>query len=146
MKKQTDSFSVMFLRPKTARRPMAHARVRASRALPRALRHKLGLGREFGHAPSPTWAATLAQSISVVGSNRTAARRLRANEKRRRRLPSETLSHFLFCSLSLRRSALSLLSSVPPQQSPSERVGETMEQRAPAPSPAPSPACAFPSG
>ena len=58
----------------------------------------------------------------------------------------KTLSHFLFCSISLRRSALSLLSSVPPQQSPSERVGETMEQRAPAPSPAPSPACAFPSG
>ena len=74
---------------------------RLSRALPRAPGRNLGLGREFGHAPSPNWATTLAQSTSVVGSNRTAARRLRTNEKRRRRLPSETLSHFLFCSLSL---------------------------------------------
>ena len=94
--------------PRTAKRPTGHARVLASRALPRAPGRNLGLGREFGHAPSPTWATTLAQSTSAVGSNRTAARRLRANEKRRRRLPSENPKSFsLLLSLSSPVCALS---------------------------------------
>ena len=81
---------------------------RLSRALPRAPGRNLGLGREFGHAPSPTWATTMAQSTSAVGSNRTAARRLRANEKRRRRLPSENPKSFsLLLSLSSPVCALS---------------------------------------
>jgi hypothetical protein len=90
-------------RPSRARqlsRPAACGPAARSSAPPRPGRN-LGLGREFGLAPFPAWAAALAQLISAARGDRTVGlqcRWIKTSERRRSLNPSPflcLLSHLL---------------------------------------------------